>query len=112
MERNLYILWTNSDKVTSEHMMLMYAKNSMRRGWWDRVTVIVWGDTQRLVCNDEEIRAGVQEAQELGVFFSACIACAIELGTLDQLRELGIEVVSWGAKLTALLQSGEPVLSI
>ena len=112
MERNLYILWANSDKVTSEHMMLMYAKNSMLRGWWDRVTVIVWGDTQRLVCSDEEIRAGVQEAQELGVFFSACIACAVELGTMDQLRELGIEVISWGDKLTKLLQSGEKVLSL
>ena len=29
----LYILWTNGDLVTSEKMVLMYAVNSVLKGW-------------------------------------------------------------------------------
>ena len=112
MKKHLYILWTNADKVTSENMVMMYARNSMLKGWWDRVTVIVWGATQLLICNDDDIQSAVLDAQEAGVFFSACIACANKLGTAKKLMEMGIEVISWGEKLTNLIQSDEKVLSI
>jgi hypothetical protein len=37
MERgkNLYILWTSADRHTALFMVLMYATNSMLRGWRD-----------------------------------------------------------------------------
>ncbi len=112
MNNRLYLLWTTRDKLTAENMVLMYAKNSLRKGWWDGVTVIIWGAAQLLVTGDPDVQAELTEAQELGVRFSACIACAMKLGTAAALTELGVEVISWGEKLTALIRSGEPVLSV
>ena len=45
-ERHVHILWTNADPDTSEHMVMMYATNGLLRGWWDQITVIIWGATQ------------------------------------------------------------------
>lgn len=47
--KNVHILWTNADLHTSQFMVMMYARNSMLRGWWDHVTVIIWGATAKLI---------------------------------------------------------------
>ena len=39
-----------------------------------------------------------------GVEFSACKACADELGVTATLQELGVEVIYWGEPLTRLLR--------
>ena len=41
-QESLYILWTNADVWTAKHMVMMYATNAKKRGWWEEVTVIVW----------------------------------------------------------------------
>ena len=46
--QHLHILWTNADPVVFDKMVLMYAVNSLVRGWWEKVTVILWGETARL----------------------------------------------------------------
>ena len=38
--QHLHILWTNADPVVFDKMVLMYAVNSLVRGWWEKVTVI------------------------------------------------------------------------
>ena len=112
MEKHLHILWTNADIETSVYMVMMYAKNSMLRKWWDRVTVIIWGKTARLAAEDRMMQEQIKLAQLSGVEFSACISCASQLGVEEKLRELGIEVIPWGAPLTELLQSGAPLLTV
>lgn len=111
-EKHLYIVWTNADPVTSEHMVFMYAKNSMKNVWWDKVTVVIWGATQNLICENEHIQEGMREARDLGVEFSACLTCADILGTTEPLRAMGIEVIRWGQKLSGLLQVGEHVITV
>ena len=44
-EHHLHILWTNADLTVFDEMVLMYAVNSLVHGWWEKVTVILWGDT-------------------------------------------------------------------
>ena len=90
-DKHLYIVWSNADPITSQHMVFMYATNSMKNAWWDQVTVVVWGATQPLLCEDEAVRAGMQAAREAGVEFSACLTCADILGTTEQLRAMGLE---------------------
>ena len=51
-------------------------------------------------------------AQSVGVEFSACLTCALNLGTREALEDKGIEVIRWGEKLSHLMQEGEHVLSI
>jgi hypothetical protein len=112
-EKNtLYILWTNADLLTSQHMVMMYAKNSIIRGWWEKVTVIIWGATAKLVAENAIIQEEIKINQNVGVKFSACVACARQLGVVSQLEALGVEVISWGPPLTELLKSNEKLITI
>ena len=108
----LYILWTNADVLTSEKMVMMYATNSLLKSWWDAVTVIVWGATAKLVAENEWIQEKIKIAQHVGVKFSACKACAEQLGVSDQLAGLGIEVQYWGQGLTDILKSEEKLITV
>ena len=110
--KKLHILWTNADIHTSQLMVMMYARNSMLRNWWDEVTVIIWGETAKLIAENHTIQEEYKMASYAGVKFSACIACAERLGVADKLRELEIEVIPWGEPLTDLLQNGEKLLTI
>ena len=109
---DLYILWTNADPITAEKMVFMYALNSLKRHWWDRVTVIIWGAPARLVADNEEISSAVRQLLDNGVSFSACKACADELGVSEVLEGIGIEVKFWGEPLTQLLKSKANLLSV
>ena len=109
---HLTILWTNADVLTSDKMVMMYATNAMLSKWWDAVTVIIWGATAKLAAENELIQTKIMLAQRAGVKFSACKACADQLGTTDQLLKQGVEVIYWGEGLTEILKNGEKLLTV
>ena len=109
---SLYILWTNDNLITAEKMVFMYGINAKRQNWWDKVTIIVWGATVELVRQNPDIQELIREAQLEGVHITACRACADQLEATETLEQLGIEVIYWGKPLTALLKSGEKLLTI
>jgi hypothetical protein len=110
--KKLYILWTNDNVHTSQAMVMMYATKSMLYRCWDAVTVIIWGVTAQLAAENEAIQEHIKVAQNVGVKFSACVTCARQFGAVDKFRELGIEVEPWVEPLTAILQSGETILTV
>lgn len=113
MKQKLALLWTNADKLTSLNMVLMYAKNSKLRGWWEEVELIIWGATAKLVVEDFDIQREVLATRDAGVKIGACQACARNLGVYDSLIELGFDVKSYGPVLTEYLNNDEiKVLSI
>lgn len=109
---SVHIIWTNADPSAAYHMVFMYAGNSMRNHWWDDMTVVLWGPTQTLAANDEGIKEHIRELQELGVKFSACLTCAIELDVKDELEAMGVEVIRWGRKLTDMIKAGEHIIYV
>ncbi|MBS0012885.1 MAG: DsrE family protein [Desulfobacterales bacterium] len=109
---HLYVLWTNADAVTAEKMVFMYTINSIKRRWWESVTLIIWGATTGLVSENGDIQEKVKEAREAGVHVSACKACADQLGATEILEQLGIEVKYWGEPLTGILKSEEALLTV
>ena len=111
-KKHLYLLWTNADPITAENMVFMYITNSLFHGWWENVTLIIWGAPTQLVAHDEQIQKMVQDAKDAGVHISACKACADQLGVRDELEKLDIEVKHWGSPLTELLKSDETLLTI
>ncbi len=111
-QQSLYILWTNADLLTAKHMVMMYATNARMRGWWEEVTVIIWGAAAKLVAEDEDIQSYIERAQSAGVQFSACIACARNLGVVEELTALNIEVKAWGEPLTELLKKDAKLLTV
>ena len=111
-EDRLNILWTNADPVTSEHMVFMYAVNAMRMGWWEAVTLIVWGRPVELIMADKKFQTLVSTAMAEGVHVSACRRCAEKLGAVEGLEALGMEVIYWGDPLTAILKKDEKLLTV
>lgn len=111
-KRHLYLLWTNADPITAEKMVFMYAINSLFNGWWDEVTVIIWGAPAQLVATNEQIQNIILDAKSAGVHISACKSCADQLSVQDQLEKLDIEMKHWGAPLTELLKNDEKLLTI
>jgi len=109
---HLYVLWTNDNPITAEKMVFMYTINSLIHGWWEKVTLIVWGAPAKLVSEDPDIQNKIREALEAGVHVTACKACADQLGVTETLKQLGIEVKYWGIPLTEILKNGEHLVTI
>lgn len=113
MDNNkLHILWTNDNPVTAELMVMMYATNTMKYEKWENVTVIIWGATAKLVAEDIHNQHLIADAQEVGVGFTACAACADTLEVKENLLNLGIEVKGWGQPLTDLIKGKENLITV
>jgi len=102
-DRDLYILWTNADLTTTEHMVFMYAQHVITNQSWRSVNVIAWGATVKIVDN----------AISNGVKFSVCRACAKKTGVEEILDKKGIyNLIYEGKVLTKILENDEKLLTI
>ncbi len=108
----LNILWTNPDFITSDKMVFLYAKNSIIKGWWKEVTVIIWGAPAKLVSENKFIQEGVADLMKTGVHVSACRSCADQLCVTETLEKIGIEVIYWGEPLTSIIKNGEKLITV
>ncbi|MBW2673131.1 MAG: DsrE family protein [Deltaproteobacteria bacterium] len=109
---HLYVLWTNDNPITAEKMVFMYTINALIHGWWEKVTLIIWGATAQLVSEDAGIQAQIKRAFDTGVHITACKACADQLGVTETLEKLNVEVKYWGQPLTEVLKNNEHLLTI
>ncbi len=112
MDDKLYILWTSDNPNTAHHMVFMYAVNALLKGWWQEVTVIIWGSSAGLAGADDGVKEKIKLAKQQGVHVSACIACATQFGVVEELGAQGIEVIPWGEPLTKLIKSGAHLITI
>ena len=108
----LNILWTNGDIGTFDKMVAMYARNSLLNGWWDAVTLIIWGSPVKLAAESELVQLKIRELIQVGVKVSACKACADQYGVAEKLESMGVEVIRWGPPLTEILKNREHLLTI
>lgn len=111
-KKHLYILWTNDNVITAEKMVFMYAMNSLKFGWWEQVTLVIWGATAQLVSENPDIQSLLKGALERGIYVTACKACTDELGVTASLEALGVDVDYLGIALTNVLKSDEVLLTI
>jgi hypothetical protein len=103
----LMVVWTSADPDVAEKVCLMYTHAAKKYGWFAEVHLVVWGPSQRLLVGDPAIQAKVKEMKEDGVVVEACIACATQLGLVDQIRALGYEVKGMGMPLTEALKDAD-----
>lgn len=111
-EKHLHILWTTDNLITTEKMVFMYAIHAIRQEWWDKITIIVWGASSQLANRNPKVQNLIKKALEVGVNISACSACADQLGSLEKLEEIGVELVPWGEPFTKLLQQNKKIITI
>jgi hypothetical protein len=108
---HLLIVWTSGDPDVAHKMVFMYAFNARKNGWWEQVTLLVWGPSAKLSSEDEDIQASLKKMKDQGVELLACKGCADQYGVSAKLEELGIEVKYTGTYLTDFIKSGKKVIS-
>lgn len=108
----LFVLWTSGERETALGMVFMYTLNAKTRGWWEDVTLIVWGASTKLLAEDEELQGRIRQMIDAGVDVVACVACADMFSATKILEDLGIEVKGMGHPLTQLLKAGKTILSV
>lgn len=106
----LAVLWTSGDPEVAHNVAFMYAHNAKRVGWFEEVTLIVWGPSQRNLVGDKKLQEKIKAMQKDGVIVEACIACAMNYGIVEELKALGISVRGMGIPLTNYLKSDWKVL--
>ena len=107
----LAVLWTSGDREVALKVTFMYTLNAKARGWFDEVTLIVWGPSSDLLAADRELQDQVKAMGEAGVELVACRACADSYGVSEDLEALGIEVKYMGVPLTEMLKGDWQVLT-
>ena len=112
MENKLNILWTSSDLITAEKMIFMYAHNAKLLGWWDEVTLVIWGASTQLSGENKKVQEKIKEMLDSGVKIEACKACADQLGVSETLEALGVDVKYWGEPLTKILKESGTLLTV
>ena len=100
-KESLTIIWTSGDPEVAHRMVLMYGHASQRFGWFQKVHLIVWGPSARLLAADKDLQAKIAAMQADGIQVEACVVCADSYGVSPKLRELGLEVKPMGPVLTA-----------
>jgi hypothetical protein len=110
-EDRLLIVWTSGDRDVALRMVLMYAGNAKKHGWWEDVTLLVWGPSQKLLTEDEVLQGEIVAGIDLGIRVIACKACADSYPVTDQLESLGVEVFYTGRFLTDWIRSGAPLVT-
>ena len=107
----LAVLWTSGDPDVAHNVAFMYAQTAKKVGWFDEVTLIVWGPSQRLLVGDKSLQAKIKAMQQDGIVVEACVACAMNYGIVEELKALGISVRGMGVPLTNYLKDGWKVLT-
>jgi hypothetical protein len=103
---SLFIIWSSSDPDVAHNLAFMYSHNSLKRGWWKQVRLVIWGPSAKLVSQDPDIQARIREMLDDGVEVWACKACADIYDISQDLGELGINVFHVGEAVTKMLKSG------
>jgi len=106
------ILWTTDNRDTVFNMLLMYAANSKRKGWWKQVNLILWGASVKLAGNDNAIQTEILEMIREGVSIEACRDCCDSFGVTENLVKLGINVRYMGEPFTEYIKSGEKIITL
>ena len=107
----LFVIWSSGDREVATKMVFMYTLNAKRRGWWNDISLIVWGPSAKLVSEDKELQAKIKEMKDAGVELLACKACSDSYGVSDTLEQLGIDVKYMGEPLTQLLKEDQKIIT-
>ncbi|MCX6063275.1 MAG: hypothetical protein NTV26_03650 [Caldiserica bacterium] len=85
---------------------LMYAQNTHDNHWFDDVRVVLFGPFERLLAEDEEIRALGAEIFKVVAHPVACNAFAEDALVSDAIKSLGCEIDQVGGIISECIRNG------
>jgi hypothetical protein len=109
--KKLNVLWTTGEKDVALRMVFIYVMDAKAMGWWDDITLIIWGPSAKLVAHDRLIQRELDYILQSGITVIACQGCTEAYGVTDKLKELGIDVKFMGEPLTRILHSDEKLIT-
>ncbi|MFP4482022.1 MAG: DsrE family protein [Thermovirgaceae bacterium] len=109
---DILVLWTTAERETVENMIFMYTVNAKLKGWWNGVTLLVWGAATKLAAEDESVQESLKAFRKKGIRTIACRKCAENLGAVEKLESIDVEVFYTGEFLTEWMKSGKALLSV
>ncbi|MBN2436569.1 MAG: DsrE family protein [Spirochaetes bacterium] len=107
----LVVIWSSADREVALKMAFMYTINSKKYGWWEDITLVVWGPSAKLLSEDKELQDNIEHMLSLGITVKACKMCADSYGVSSQLEDLGI-TVKLMSELTDYLKEGRKILTL
>jgi len=102
--KNVVILWKTDNDIDIHNLVLPYALNAHKEQWFDHVTLLIWGASQKRVLEDKMISEKVKQLKEQGIRTVACKLCAENIHTDDYLKRLLVEVIYTGELLSNALK--------
>ena len=109
--KKLYVLWTTGEKDVALRMIFIYLMDAKSMGWWDEISLIIWGPSAKLVAENRLIQRELDMIMQSGITVEACQGCTEAYGVTEKIRSLGIEVRFMGESLTEYLQSGDKLVT-
>jgi len=110
-KEKMVIVWTSGDREVALKMVFMYTLNAKKRGWWDDITLVVWGPSAKLLTEDKELQETMKQIMDSGVTVKACKGCSDQYGISEKLEELGITVLYIGKELSDYVKEERNVLT-
>jgi len=98
--KKLNILWTTAEKDVALRMIFVYIMNAKANGWWDKINLIIWGPSARLVGENRLIRREIDLLLQSGITIEACQACTDSYHVTEKLIKMGISVHFMGEPFT------------
>ncbi len=109
--KKLVVVWSSADREVALEMVFMYTFNAKLRGWWDDVTFIIWGPSEKLLSSDLELQGRLRKMIKEGIVVEACRACSDDYGVTESLEKLGVDVKYMGEPLTDYIKNGRNVIT-
>jgi hypothetical protein len=110
--KKLVALWKSDNLIDIQEMITPYIITSKKNKWWDEVEVIIWGASQVVVANNEDVKRRINLMNKQDIKIYACKKCAEDLGVIEALKALNINVMYTGELLTEFLQSDATVITL
>jgi hypothetical protein len=101
----LAVVWSSADRDVAAQVCLSYVEDAVKNKRFDKVALIVWGPSIKLLANDRELQSRIELLIDKGVKVQASADNASSYGVTDSLKELGIELSSIGAPLSNMIGS-------
>jgi hypothetical protein len=109
--KKLNVLWTTGEKEVALRMIFIYLMDAKSMGWYDEITLIIWGPSARLVAGDQVIQKELDFLLQSGINVEACQGCTEAYKVTDKIRALGITVRFMGEPLTEILHSEDRLIT-
>lgn len=101
------LIWLASGERSKLLPGVLWGTNAKRRGWVDEVRVVVFGDSEQTVMQDDELFSMVQEIEDT----QFCRHVAENQGTVEQLESKGANVVYVGEPIARAIDEGFTVIT-